>query len=181
MTVWWLLWDLNIYVPNLFWSRVQKIYSTNPKDSSLFVRKKNFFRVWYFFKFISPTEILVFFYTRTHVFPGLQKKIEQFRSWEWIYGRTPKFKTEFSFNTAQFCSASDIVKVYLEVEHAEIQNIDVDVPPSFLVFITSESMKFVTAPYLKQKFSTNLAVQLEVALVNYFKSKLEDQRLNSVL
>lgn len=73
------------------------------------------------------------------------------------------------------------MRVHVEVEHAEIQNIDVEVPPSFLVFVTSESMNFVTAPYLKQKFSTNLAAQLEETLVNYFKSKLEDQRLNSVL
>lgn len=111
----------------------------------------------------------------------MQKRIEQFRSWEWIYGRTPKFKTEFSFSTAQFCSASDIVRVHLEIEHAEIRSIDVEVPPSFLVFVTSESLSYVTAPYLKHTFSNNVIVLLERALVNYFKSKLDDQRLNSVL
>lgn len=67
------------------------------------------------------------------------------------------------------------------MEHAVIQNIDVEVPPSFLVFITSESMSLLTAPYLKQKFSSDLGAQLELTLVNYITSKLEDQRLNSVL
>lgn len=74
------------------------------------------------FQMINPTESW---------FPGLEKIKEEFSSWDWCYGKTPKFEVTRSFPVCPETTgeSSKELKITLFVEKGIIQNVTLTVPP----------------------------------------------------
>ncbi|CAG5078779.1 Similar to LIPT1: Lipoyltransferase 1 [Cotesia congregata] len=83
------------------------------------------------FQMVNPTE---------DWFPGLNKLISEFRSWDWIYGKTPSFtvnrllKLPCSGN-----SSSDLVNLTLTVEKGIIEDIKMSLPSDLTSSASSEA------------------------------------------
>ncbi len=54
-------------------------------------------------------------------------------------------------------------------------------PPSFLVFVTSDMMQMVTSPFEGNMYSESIAVIIKETINNFFGHKFEDARLGSIL
>lgn len=108
-----------------------------------------------------------------------------FRSWDWIYGRTPKFKKKLSIAVNSILNAPpksvDVIDIEIETDGGVIQKVDIIVPTSFLTFVTSDMLQQVTQPYYQIKYSDSNVENLKNDVVEYFRQKFEDERLRSVL
>ncbi|KAL2087810.1 hypothetical protein ACEWY4_016638 [Coilia grayii] len=63
--------------------------------------------------------------------PGIQKMAEELRTWEWVYGRTPKFSvcTDFHVHVG---SSNAKVTFNLDIKHGIIENCSMDMPTEWL-------------------------------------------------
>lgn len=114
-------------------------------------------------------------------FIGINGKIQQFQSWDWIFGRTPKFKKIVNIPTSNLTEiffSQDPVNVEIEVESAVIKNINITVPPEFLVFVTESMLTNITNRFLKRRFSEYMVDDIEKEVSDFFKNKLSDKRLS---
>lgn len=110
------------------------------------------------FQMINPTELW---------FPGLDEIRDQYSSWDWCYGKTPKFNISRSFMVPDslvnsFGSAGDL-KVTLTVEHGKISDVTLYVPPGFTSSgFTGEANVITTL--VGHKFSEETLNRLEILL-----------------
>jgi len=77
------------------------------------------------FKMINPTE---------EWFPGLDKLQSEFESWDWTYGKTPKFTITRSFKIPQEIinsNQTEEIVINIEVDKGLISTLDFHLPLSF--------------------------------------------------
>uniref|UniRef100_A0A8D0GWA1 Lipoyl amidotransferase LIPT1, mitochondrial n=1 Tax=Sphenodon punctatus TaxID=8508 RepID=A0A8D0GWA1_SPHPU len=64
-------------------------------------------------------------------FPGINIKTKELQTWEWIYGKTPKFSISTCFNMIYKQSCLE-VKVYMEVKYGKIEVCSIELPQQWL-------------------------------------------------
>ncbi|XP_019380587.1 PREDICTED: lipoyltransferase 1, mitochondrial [Gavialis gangeticus] len=65
------------------------------------------------------------------VFPGINNKTKELQSWEWIYGKTPKFSISTCFNMVYKHSFLE-VKVDMDIKHGRIEVCNINLPEEWL-------------------------------------------------
>ncbi|KAM6177652.1 lipoyl amidotransferase LIPT1, mitochondrial [Rhynchocyon petersi] len=65
------------------------------------------------------------------LFPGINNKARELRTWEWTYGRTPKFSISTSFNVSDGQSHLEI-KVHIDIKNGRIQVCNIEAPDNWL-------------------------------------------------
>lgn len=67
------------------------------------------------------------------VFPGLSKVAAELRSWEWTFGKTPKFsvQTVLDLMDDQSCAHSS-AQLHVEVKNGTIESCKLDIPADWL-------------------------------------------------
>ncbi|XP_006137469.2 lipoyl amidotransferase LIPT1, mitochondrial [Pelodiscus sinensis] len=65
------------------------------------------------------------------VFPGINMKTKELQTWDWIYGKTPKFSIRTCFNMVYKQSLLE-VKVDIQVKHGRIEACNIDLPEQWL-------------------------------------------------
>ncbi|KFQ11939.1 hypothetical protein N330_10295 [Leptosomus discolor] len=93
--------------------------------------------------------------------PGINNKTKELQTWEWVYGKTPKFSVSTCFNMAYKDSVLD-VKVDMDVKHGRIEVCSIDLPEHWLPpALCSELVKSLTG----SKFCPNETTTLATALL----------------
>lgn len=64
-------------------------------------------------------------------FPGINSQAKELQSWEWIYGKTPKFSINTSFNVSYKQSYLE-VKVFIDVNSGRIETCHIETPDHWL-------------------------------------------------
>ncbi|XP_007521913.1 lipoyltransferase 1, mitochondrial [Erinaceus europaeus] len=64
-------------------------------------------------------------------FPGISNKVRELQSWEWIYGKTPNFSINTSFNVLYKESYLEI-KVFINVKNGKIEICNIETPDHWL-------------------------------------------------
>ncbi|XP_039723080.1 lipoyl amidotransferase LIPT1, mitochondrial isoform X1 [Pteropus medius] len=64
-------------------------------------------------------------------FPGINSKAKELQTWEWIYGKTPKFSVNTSFNVSHGQSHLEI-KVFLDIKNGRIEICNIEAPDHWL-------------------------------------------------
>lgn len=112
------------------------------------------------FQMINPTE---------QWFPGLNEIRDEFKSWEWCYGKTPKFTITRKFCVPEnlFDRASDELKVTMTVEYGKISDIKLYLPAT-----NDFNGEFNVITNLKgQLFSVDTINNFDLTLGNIFNDK----------
>ncbi|NWX84527.1 LIPT Lipoyltransferase, partial [Nothoprocta pentlandii] len=65
------------------------------------------------------------------VLPGIHRKTKELQTWEWVYGKTPKFSVSTYFDLTYEDSVLQ-VKVDMEVKHGKIEVCNIDAPEQWL-------------------------------------------------
>ncbi|NXD07519.1 LIPT Lipoyltransferase, partial [Nothocercus nigrocapillus] len=65
------------------------------------------------------------------VLPGINSKAKELQTWEWVYGKTPKFSISTYFDMTYKDSVLE-VKVDMEVKHGRIEVCNIDAPEQWL-------------------------------------------------
>ncbi|XP_005400796.1 PREDICTED: lipoyltransferase 1, mitochondrial [Chinchilla lanigera] len=69
--------------------------------------------------------------TDESVFPGINSKAKELQTWEWIYGRTPKFSVNTTFNV--LCEQAYLeIKVFLDIKNGRIEMCKIEAPDHWL-------------------------------------------------
>uniref|UniRef100_UPI00398F408A lipoyl amidotransferase LIPT1, mitochondrial n=1 Tax=Pristiophorus japonicus TaxID=55135 RepID=UPI00398F408A len=63
--------------------------------------------------------------------PGVNKFTQELKSWDWIYGRTPKFSVSHSFSMDHNVSGAE-VKLNMSINHGRIENCNIEVLSNWL-------------------------------------------------
>lgn len=113
------------------------------------------------------------------LFLGINENIKQFQSWDWIFGRTPKFKTTILIQLSElsnlFSNSTDSLHLEIETENALVCNINIMIP-KVLTIISDEMLKDIITVFYKQKYSENLVTSLKENVFKFLKNKLKDYR-----
>ncbi|XP_044526361.1 lipoyltransferase 1, mitochondrial [Gracilinanus agilis] len=88
---------------------------------------------------ISPTD--------ETVFPGINRKVEELQTWEWIYGKTPKFSIKTSFNLSE--QSYSEIKVYVDIKNGRIEDCKIDAPDHWLPL---EMLDKLSTSFIGNKF-----------------------------
>lgn len=65
------------------------------------------------------------------LFPGINNKAKELQTWEWIYGKTPKFTVNTSFNVLY--GQSDLeIKVFIDIKNGRIELCNIKAPDHWL-------------------------------------------------
>ncbi|XP_004704406.1 lipoyltransferase 1, mitochondrial [Echinops telfairi] len=65
------------------------------------------------------------------LFPGVGSKAKELQTWEWIYGKTPKFSVNTSFNILDGQSHMEI-KIRIDINNGRIQGCNIEAPAHWL-------------------------------------------------
>lgn len=65
------------------------------------------------------------------LFPGINSKAKELQTWDWIYGKTPKFSISTSFNVLYEQSSLEI-KVFIDVKNGRIEICNIEIPDHWL-------------------------------------------------
>ncbi|XP_042551315.1 lipoyltransferase 1, mitochondrial [Dipodomys spectabilis] len=65
------------------------------------------------------------------LFPGIKSKAKELQTWEWIYGKTPKFSVNTSFNVLYEQSCVEI-KVFIDIKNGRIEMCNIEAPDHWL-------------------------------------------------
>ncbi|EHB10592.1 Lipoyltransferase 1, mitochondrial [Heterocephalus glaber] len=65
------------------------------------------------------------------LFPGINSKAKELQTWEWIYGRTPKFSVNTTFNVLYEQEHLEI-KVFLDIKNGRIEICNIEAPDHWL-------------------------------------------------
>ncbi|XP_015686930.1 lipoyltransferase 1, mitochondrial [Protobothrops mucrosquamatus] len=64
-------------------------------------------------------------------FPGINNKVIELKAWNWLYGKTPKFKISTSFNIGHEESNVEI-QINMDIKNGNIEACQIDVPQNWL-------------------------------------------------
>jgi len=101
------------------------------------------------FKMINPTN---------EWFPGLDKLQTDFESWEWTYGKTPKFTITRAFRVPQDLAGTnngDLV-ITVEVDKGIMTNMEFHLPPDFTADATLDTTLTTLLSLKGQRFSNDI-------------------------
>ncbi|XP_017791707.1 PREDICTED: lipoyltransferase 1, mitochondrial isoform X2 [Habropoda laboriosa] len=87
------------------------------------------------FQYINPTE---------DWFPGLDKLVSEFRSWEWNYGKTPKFTVTRVLDVPTEDNKIHRFNLALEIQNGIIEEIKMRLPASLVSHDFSEDASVIT-------------------------------------
>ncbi|XP_033003466.1 lipoyltransferase 1, mitochondrial [Lacerta agilis] len=73
-------------------------------------------------------------------FPGINNKAKELQSWDWLYGKTPKFSISTSFNIVDEQSCVEI-KINVDVKNGKMETCNIDMPPFWLPPIMCDELK----------------------------------------
>ncbi|XP_006870813.1 PREDICTED: lipoyltransferase 1, mitochondrial [Chrysochloris asiatica] len=73
------------------------------------------------------------------LFPGINSKAKDLQTWEWVYGKTPKFTVNTSFNVLDGQSCLEI-KVHIDIKNGRIQICNIEVPEHWLPLEVCEKL-----------------------------------------
>ncbi|KAJ8945600.1 hypothetical protein NQ314_009125 [Rhamnusium bicolor] len=117
------------------------------------------------FQLVNPTNLW---------FPGLDEIRDQYVSWDWCFGKTPKFNISKSFAVPESLvdsfGAPGNVKVTMTVEHGRINDVTLFVPPSLYSSGFAGEADVVTS-LIGQKFSEEALDGLEGLLSSLVNDK----------
>ncbi|KAM5228340.1 lipoyl amidotransferase LIPT1, mitochondrial [Ctenodactylus gundi] len=65
------------------------------------------------------------------LFPGIHAKARELQSWEWVYGRTPKFSINTTLNVLYEQECLEI-KVFIDIKNGRIETCNIEVPDHWL-------------------------------------------------
>lgn len=65
------------------------------------------------------------------LFPGINSKAKELQTWDWIYGKTPKFSINTSFHVLHEQSSLEI-KVFIDIKNGKIDTCNVEIPDHWL-------------------------------------------------
>ncbi|XP_032508961.1 lipoyltransferase 1, mitochondrial isoform X2 [Phocoena sinus] len=65
------------------------------------------------------------------LFPGINSIAKELQTWEWIYGKTPKFSVNTSFNVLYEHSHLEI-KVFIDIKNGKIEICNIEAPDHWL-------------------------------------------------
>ncbi|XP_004474427.2 lipoyl amidotransferase LIPT1, mitochondrial [Dasypus novemcinctus] len=65
------------------------------------------------------------------LFPGIHGRAKELQTWEWLYGKTPKFSISTSFNVVYEQSHLEI-KVYIDIKNGRIESCNIEAPEHWL-------------------------------------------------
>ncbi|GAB0178888.1 mitochondrial enolase superfamily member 1 [Grus japonensis] len=92
--------------------------------------------------------------------PGINNKTKELQTWEWVYGKTPKFNVSTCFNMVYKGSVLD-VKVDMDVKHGRIEVCNIDLPEQWLPpALCSELVKGLIGSKFCPNETTTLATTL---------------------
>ncbi|XP_027712443.1 lipoyltransferase 1, mitochondrial [Vombatus ursinus] len=95
------------------------------------------------------------------VFPGINRKAEELQTWEWIYGKTPKFSVSTSLNLLSEQSYSEM-KIRIDVKNGRIEDCSIDAPDHWL---PQEMLDKLSTRFIGNKFCQSEATVLINALL----------------
>lgn len=87
------------------------------------------------FQMINPTE---------GWFPGIDKLTEEFRSWQWVYGKSPKFTVTRHVELTTPNASSHRLKLILEVLNGIVEDIQLVLPTDLVPFGCNENASVIT-------------------------------------
>ncbi|NXX64161.1 LIPT Lipoyltransferase, partial [Scopus umbretta] len=94
------------------------------------------------------------------VLPGINNKTKELQTWEWVYGKTPKFSVSTCFNMVYKDSVLG-VKVHMDVKHGRIEVCNIHLPEQWLPpALCSELVKSLTGSRFCPNEITTLATTL---------------------
>lgn len=105
------------------------------------------------FQMINPTD---------DWFPGLEKIRNEFQSWDWRYGRTPKFNVTRSFPLPQGQGRDEELRVTVAVNNGLVQDVMMRIPPSLMSDSFVEDVQVLTS-IRGRKFTEDALEELDAA------------------
>lgn len=82
------------------------------------------------------------------LFPGINSKAKELQTWEWIYGKTPKFSINTSFNVLHGQSSLE-VKVFIDIKNGRIEICNIEAPDHWLPLEICEKLN---SSFIGRKF-----------------------------
>ncbi|CAH1153441.1 unnamed protein product [Phaedon cochleariae] len=117
------------------------------------------------FQLVNPTE---------EWFNGLTEIRETFESWDWCFGKTPKFNISKSFQVpaslANCEETSDSLKVTMVVENGKVSDVNLYIPPN-LAFAGFSGNANVITSVIGQRFSEDALNSMEALLDELMSDK----------
>lgn len=66
-------------------------------------------------------------------FPGLSRTATELQSWDWTFGKTPKFSIQTLLDlTDNQCSARTSAKLHMDIKNGLIESCELDIPADWL-------------------------------------------------
>nr|CAD7448582.1 unnamed protein product [Timema bartmani] len=113
----------------------------------------------YGFQLVNPTE---------GWFPGLEKSREELASWDWRFGKTPKFQVTRSFRVPEELTedsmADEELRIKLDINNGIIEDITLQIPPGFMSASGFHGDASVITNLRGQRFSEEAVIFLEKSL-----------------
>ncbi|CAG2058444.1 unnamed protein product [Timema podura] len=113
----------------------------------------------YGFQLVNPTE---------GWFPGLEKTREELASWDWRFGKTPKFQVTRSFRVPEELTedsmADEELRIKLDINNGIIEDITLQIPPGFMSASGFHGDASVITNLRGQRFSEEAVIFLEKSL-----------------
>ncbi|XP_043853088.1 lipoyltransferase 1, mitochondrial [Dromiciops gliroides] len=94
------------------------------------------------------------------MFPGIKRKAEELQTWEWIYGKTPKFSVNASLNLSE--QSHSEIKIYVDVKNGRIEDCKIDSPNHWL---PPKMLDKLSTSFIGNKFCQSEATVLINALL----------------
>ncbi|XP_006887852.1 PREDICTED: lipoyltransferase 1, mitochondrial isoform X2 [Elephantulus edwardii] len=85
------------------------------------------------------------------LFPGINNKAKELQTWEWIYGKTPKFSINTTFHVLDGQSHFEI-NVYVDIKNGRIQVCNIEAPDHWLPLEVCDKLN---SGFIDSKFCPN--------------------------
>uniref|UniRef100_A0A8I6AHD8 Lipoyltransferase 1 n=1 Tax=Rattus norvegicus TaxID=10116 RepID=A0A8I6AHD8_RAT len=106
------------------------------------------------------------------VFPGINSKIKELQSWEWVYGRTPRFTVDTMFHVPHGQACLEI-QVFMDVKNGRIETCDIKAPDHWLPLEIGDKLN---SSFIGSKFCP-----VETTLLTNILLRTDDHHLQSKL
>lgn len=110
------------------------------------------------------------------VFPGLSKVAAELQSWEWTFGKTPKFSVQTVLDLVddQSCAQSS-AQLHVEVKNGTIESCKLDIPADWLPQRLSGELSDVL---VGERFCQHRVAAAVIALLRSESSELQSRLQN---
>lgn len=117
-----------------------------------------------------------------HQFPGITDLRNTFQSWDWRFGRTPKFTISRSFSLPKSLVNSEVesVKIKITVDQGKITDINFDVPTELMTNATRGNINILTT-LIGHEFSEDSLESIEWSTIACDKDKFVNNCVRQML